>query len=130
MKHNIWLSVLLCGIASISWGSRFPVAKDAFYYINTFYFSLIRYNTFVVICDLLLYFIESKKRLRLEGKGLSIWFFGTMVFTIYNIFIFWGQDLLQYQGVLLASIMEALAPILSIFILWYVYNNRPHRFTM
>src|SRR5699024_10729434 len=53
-----------------------------------------------------------------------------MGFTIYNIFIFWGQDLLQDQGVLLASIMEALAPILSIFILWFLYNSRPYRFTM
>ncbi|HLR54603.1 MAG TPA: DMT family transporter [Pseudogracilibacillus sp.] len=130
MKHNIWLGVLLCGIASISWGAMFPVANDAFHYINPFYFTLIRYIPVVVILVLLLYFIEGKKSFRLEGKGLAIWFFGTMGFTIYNIFIFWGQDLLQDQGVLLASIMEALAPILSIFILWFVYNNRPHRFTM
>lgn len=130
MKNSIWLGVLFCGIASISWGAMFPVANDAFHYINPFYFTLIRYIPVVVILALLLYFIEGKKSFRLEGKGLSIWFFGTMGFTIYNIFIFWGQDLLQDQGVLLASIMEALAPILSIFILWFAYNNRPHRFTM
>src|SRR5699024_9811561 len=114
MKHNIWLGVLLCGIASISWGAMFTVANDAFHYINQCYFTLIRYIPVVVSLVLLLYYIEGKKSLRLEGKGLAIWFFGTMGFTIYNIFIFWGQDLLQDQGVLLASIMEALAPILSI----------------
>src|SRR5699024_2390624 len=130
MKHNIWLGALLCGIASISWGAMFPVANDAFHYINPLYFTLIRYIPVGYMLVLFLYFIEGKKSFRLEGKGLAIWFFGTMGFTIYNIFIFWGQDLLQDQGVLLASIMEALAPILSIFILWFVYNNRPHRFTM
>src|SRR5699024_11555895 len=107
----------LCVIASISWVAMFPVANDAFHYINPFYSTLIMYIPVVVILVLLLYFIEGKKSFRLEGKGLAIWFFGTMGFTIYNIFIFWGQDLLQDQGVLLASIMEALAPILSIFIL-------------
>src|SRR5699024_4985144 len=78
MKHNIWLGVLLCGIASISWGAMFPVANDAFHYINPFYFTLIRYIPVVVILVLLLYFIEGKKSFRLEGKGLAIWFFGTM----------------------------------------------------
>src|SRR5699024_6487758 len=130
MKHNIWLGVLLCGIASISWGAMFPVANDAFHYINPFYFTLIRYIPVVVILVLLLYFIEGKKSFRLEGKGLAIWFFGTMGFTIYNIFMFWGHDLLKDKSVLLASIMEFLSSILSIFILLFVYNNRPHRFTM
>lgn len=130
MKNNIWLGVLFCGIASISWGAMFPIANDAFHYINPFYFTLIRYIPVVVILVFLLYLAEGKESFRLEGKGWSIWFFGTMGFTIYNIFIFWGQDLLQDQGVLLASIMEALAPILSIFILWFLYNSRPYRFTM
>src|SRR5699024_3230220 len=37
---------------------------------------------------------------------------------------------MQGQCVLLASFMVAIAAILSIFILWIVYNNRPHSFTM
>src|SRR5699024_11557599 len=58
------------------------------------------------------------------------WFFGTMGFTIYNIFIFWGQDLLSDDGVVLASIFEALAPILSILIVWFVFIKKPFLLTI
>src|SRR5699024_7687634 len=61
---------------------------------------------------------------------LKIWFFGTMGFTIYNIFIFWGQDLLSDDGVVLASIFEALAPILSILIVLFVFKKKPFLFTI
>src|SRR5699024_11953451 len=67
---------------------------------------------------------------RLEGNGIKIWCFGTMGFTIYNIFIFWGQDLLSDDGVVLASIFVALAPILSILIVWFVFNKKPFLFTI
>src|SRR5690625_3235404 len=53
-----------------------------------------------------------------------------MGFTVYNLFIFWGQDLLGDSGVLLASVMEALAPIISILIVWIVLKERPYIFTI
>src|SRR5690625_1445241 len=120
MNNRILVGAILAAIASMSWGAMFPVANHAFLYISPFYFTLIRYIPVAVILIVLLYFIEGKAAFKPEGKGLKLWFYGTMGFTIYNLFIFWGQDLLGDSGVLLASVMEALAPIISILIVWYV----------
>lgn len=130
MRNSIFIGALLAAIASISWGAMFPVANHAFQYISPFYFTLIRYIPVAIILVILLYFIEGKKSFKLEGKGFILWFYGTMGFTIYNLFIFWGQDLLGDPGVLLASIMEALAPIISILIVWVVTKQRPYIFTI
>src|SRR5690625_871832 len=130
MRNSIFIGALLAAIACISWGAMFPVANHAFQYISPFYFTLIRYIPVAIILVILLYFIEGKKSFKLEGKGFILWFYGTMGFTIYNLFIFWGQDLLGDPGVLLASIMEALAPIISILIVWVVTKQRPYIFTI
>lgn len=130
MKNNVLLGALLCFIASVSWGAMFPVANDAFHYIDPFYFTIFRYSSVTIILLLLLYFKEGKKGFRLEGKGLSLWFFGTMAFAVYNLLIFWGQDLLGEEGVILASIMEALMPMISVVLLWIFKGNRPPLFTM
>lgn len=130
MKNKILIGAILCAVASASWGAMFPVANHAFLYIEPFYFTIIRYLPVTVILIILLYFLEGKKAFKPDGNGFMLWFFGTMGFTIYNLFIFWGQDLLGDPGVLLASIMEALAPIISILILWIVHKNRPYLFTI
>lgn len=130
MRNSIFIGALLAAIASISWGAMFPVANHAFQYISPFYFTLIRYIPVAIILIILLYFIEGKEAFKLEGKGVQLWFYGTMGFTIYNLFIFWGQDLLGDPGVLLASIMEGLAPIISILIIWIITKQRPYLFTI
>lgn len=130
MRNSILVGAILAAIASMSWGAMFPVANHAFQYISPFYFTLIRYIPVAIILVILLYFIEGKESFKMEGKGFMIWFYGTMGFTIYNLFIFWGQDLLGDAGVLLASIMEAMAPIISILIVWYVHKKRPFAFTI
>ncbi|MBO1004274.1 DMT family transporter [Pseudogracilibacillus auburnensis] len=130
MKNNILIGAILCLIASASWGAMFPVANHAFQYIDPFYFTIIRYLPVTVILIILLLMTEGKKAFKPEGKGFILWFFGTMGFTIYNLFIFWGQNLLGDAGVLLASIMEALAPIISVLIVWLIHKNRPYLFTI
>lgn len=130
MKNNMFIGSLMAIFASASWGAMFPVAEHAFQYISPFYFTIIRYIPVAVILVMLLYFIEGKRSFKTDGNGFRLWFFGTMGFTVYNLFIFWGQNLLGGPGVLLASIMEALAPIVSILIVWFVKKSRPHAFTM
>src|SRR5699024_4315118 len=112
MKKKVIFIVIYFALARLYWGSIFPVEHGTIQHINPFYFTIIRYITSTVILIFFLLKKEGKKAFRLEGNGIKIWFFGTMAFTIYNIFIFWGQDLLSDDGVVLASIFEALAPIL------------------
>lgn len=79
---------------------------------------------------MLLLWREGKQAFRFEGKGLSLWFYGTMAFTVYNLLIFWGEDLLGEPGVMVASIMESLMPMISIVIVWLLSRNRPHGVTL
>lgn len=130
MKNKVFLGALLCFIASVSWGAMFPVANHAFQNIDPFYFTLFRYGSVSIILVILLLWREGKKAFRLEGKGFALWFFGTMGFTVYNILIFWGQDLLGEPGIMVASIMESVMPMISIVIVWFLYRNRPHGFTL
>lgn len=130
MKNSVLLGAFLCFIASVSWGAMFPVANHAFNYIDPFYFTIFRYISVTVILIVLLLWKEGKQSFRLEGKGLSLWFFGTMAFTVYNLLIFWGQDLLGDPGVMVASINEALMPMISIVIVWLMSRNRPHGITL
>lgn len=130
MKNSVLLGAILCFVAAASWGAMFPVAHAAFEYIDPFYFTIIRYGSVTVILIAILLWKEGKKAFRFEGKGFHLWFYGTMAFTVYNLFIFWGEDLLGKPGVMAASIMESLMPMISIVIGWMVWKKRPHLFTL
>lgn len=122
------MGALACLIASMSWGAMFPVADHALEYIDPFYFSFIRYGAVAIVLVLLLLMKEGKKAFRLEGKGKLLVFFGTMAFTVYNVLVFLGQMLMGKSGVMVASIMEALMPMISIGILWGYKHIKPKRY--
>ncbi|MFS0690659.1 DMT family transporter [Sporosarcina sp. 179-K 8C2 HS] len=130
MKNNVLWGAILCLISAISWGAMFPVANHAFHHIDPFYFTLFRYGFVTMILVVWLLWKEGKKAFRFEGKGRHLWFFGTMAFTVYNLLVFWGQDLLGNPGTMIASIMESLMPMISIIIAWVFIRQRPHAFTM
>nr|WP_274365869.1 MULTISPECIES: DMT family transporter [unclassified Paenibacillus] len=130
MRNNALLGAILCFIAAVSWGAMFPVSHAAFSHIDPFYFTIIRYGSVTLILIAILLWKEGKKAFRFEGKGLHLWFYGTMAFTVYNLFIFWGEDLLGKPGVMVASIMESLMPMISILIGWMIFKKRTHLFTL
>jgi len=130
VRNNVLWGSFLCFLAAVSWGAMFPVAHEAFKHIDPFYFTIIRYGAVTVILVALLLWKEGKQAFRFEGKGLPLWFFGTMAFTIYNLLIFWGEDMMGESGVMVASIMESLMPMISIVIVWMIFKKRPHLFTL
>ena len=131
MKNKkLLLGAFLALVASASWGAMFPVANHAFLYISPYYFTLIRYIPVTIILVIALYFIEGKQAFKTDNQGFILWVFGTMGFVVYNLLIFVGQDMLGDPGVLIASIMEGLAPIISIIVLWVAYKARPSKFTL
>ncbi|KKX53534.1 MULTISPECIES: DMT family transporter [Brevibacillus] len=129
-KEHIMKGALLCLIASMAWGAMFPVAESAFAHLDPFYFSVIRYSVVSLLLLVFLWINEGRQALRLEGRGVSLWFFGTMAFTIYNLLVFWGQNQLGTSGVILASVMEALMPMLSVLVLWMYKGQKPQPFTI
>lgn len=124
----VWIDSLFycCGFL----GAMFPVAHSAFQHIDPFYFTIIRYVGVSVILVAFLLWKEGKQAFRLEGKGKQLWFFGTMAFTVYNLLIFWGEDLLGEPGIMVASVMEALMPMISILIVSLLYKRLPKSFTL
>lgn len=108
----------------------FPAAHVAFQFIDPFYFTVIRYGSVTLLLILLLLWKEGKRAFRLEGKGMQLWFYGTMAFTVYNLFIFWGQDMSGESGIMTASIMESLMPMISLAIGWIIYKKRSEPFTI
>ncbi|MGE8207293.1 DMT family transporter [Heyndrickxia sp. NPDC080065] len=127
-KSQMIVGAIACLIASMSWGAMFPVADHALEYINPFYFSTIRYGAVSIVLIILLWMKEGRKAFRLEGKGKLLVFFGTMAFTVYNLLVFLGQTLMGKSGVMVASIMEALMPMISIAILWGYKHVNPKKY--
>lgn len=130
LKNSVLLGAFLCFIAAVSWGAMFPVAHAAFEHIDPFYFTIYRYGAVTIILVVLLLWKEGVQAFRLEGNGFKLWFFGTMAFTVYNLFIFWGQDLLGEPGIMAASIIESLMPMVSIVIAWLIFRQSPYCFTL
>ncbi|AHX16554.1 DMT family transporter [Bacillus cereus] len=127
-RGQMIIGAVACLIASMSWGAMFPVADHALEYIDPFYFSLIRYGAVAIMLIVLLLMKEGKQAFRLEGRGKLLVFFGTMAFTVYNVLIFLGQMLMGKSGVMVASIMEALMPMISICILWGYKHIKPKKY--
>lgn len=130
LKKQVVLGSVLCLIASMSWGAMFPVAHIALTQIDPFYFSFIRYFVVAVILGALLWMKEGKASFRMEGRGKSLLFFGTMAFTVYNMCVFLGQQLMGEAGTVAASIMEVLMPMISIMVLWMTTKKRPNKQTL
>lgn len=129
-RPNLLYGVLLLIIASASWGAMFPVSAEIFKIINPYYFTLLRYLPVAILLAIILYYKEGAQAFSTEGHTFMIWLFGSMGFTVYNLLIFVGQDLLGDPGTLIASIMEAFVPIISALVMWAYYRARPSSFTL
>lgn len=130
LKRKIAIGSILCLIASMSWGAMFPVAHIALQHIDPFYFSFIRYLAVAVILSAVLWMKEGKASFRLEGNGGKLLFLGTMAFTVYNMGVFFGQQLMGEAGIIAASIMEVLMPMITIMIMWITAKKTPDKFTL
>lgn len=130
LKKQIVIGSILCLIASMSWGAMFPVAHIALQQIDPFYFSFIRYFVVAIILSVMLWMKEGRSAFRLEGRGKTLLFLGTMAFTVYNMCIFFGQQLMGEAGAVAASIMESLMPMISIIILWITTKKTPNKYML
>lgn len=130
LNKQVIIGSILCLIASMSWGAMFPVAHVALQKIDPFYFSFIRYLVVAVILSVVLWMKEGRAAFRLEGRGKALLLFGTMAFTVYNMCVFLGQQLMGESGTIAASIMEVLMPMISIMVLWVTTRKIPNRFTL
>lgn len=125
---NIYLKgILCCLVATLSWGTMFPIMTDALKHIDPFNFTTLRYGIAGIAFAILLLYREGSSAFILKNEkwGLA-WLFGTFGFAGFGFLVFLGQHLAGSKGALTASIMMATMPMLSILTVWALKKSRPH----
>lgn len=126
MKSSYSRGVLLCVVATASWGGMFPVMTHALRRIDPFTFTCLRYTVAGAVFLILLLAREHKASLNLRGERVWLaWFFGTSGFLGFQFLVFYGQKLAGPEGALTASIMMATQPMLGFLVNWVVRRVKP-----
>jgi drug/metabolite transporter (DMT)-like permease len=118
--------VLLCLIATISWGAMFPVMNSALQFIDPFTFTSLRYAIAGIVFLALLVWREGSSALHLKGERIGLaWFFGTIGFAGFGFLVFLGQQMAGREGALTASITMATQPMLGLLVTWLIRKIAP-----
>jgi drug/metabolite transporter (DMT)-like permease len=118
--------VLLCLLATISWGGMFPVMNSALLHIDPFTFTSLRYSIAGLVFLGLLIWREGSVALRLKGERIGLaWFFGTVGFAGFGFLVFLGQQMAGKEGALTASITMATQPMLGLLVIWAIRRIAP-----
>ncbi len=125
MKQNYSHGVILCLIATLSWGIMFPVMTSALHNIDPFTFTLLRYTIAGIVFVAVGYNKEGGKLFSVNGKHLLLWIFGSAGFAGFGFLVFLGQQQAGKSGALTASIMMATMPMLSLLVNWGLKKSRP-----
>lgn len=123
--------ILACTIAGIAFGTQWPIAGSALKTIDPYYFTLIRYAIVAVVLALILFLTEGKDGFKMAKKQiLPTAVMGTLAFCIYNFLVFAGQKMAGTSGTILASLLMALIPMVSILMVWLIDQKRPSGLTL
>ena len=122
LKGLAWL-----GIAILSWGALFSVAKRTLPVLDPFFLGSIRYIFGALLFVAILWIAEGAKALRYGGRFLPAAVYGLFGFTAFNTFVWWG---LSYTRPEHASIIMALQTPMIALALWLTRGMRPAPFTV
>ena len=111
----------------LAWGGQFVIGKSAVDRVDAFHLTTVRYALAGVVLLALLAAVEGLGALRLEGRGLRLWWLGTLGFAGFNLLGFTGLEHARPQS---ASLITALAPLLTALVLWQRSGARPRRSTV
>ncbi len=116
------LGALFATTTAVAWGGQFVVGKSALGTINAFPLSTIRYAAAVLLWVALLVIVEGWSALRLDGRGRRLFWLGTLGFAGFNLLAYTGLAHSRPQS---ASLIVALAPLLTALVLWRRTRTRP-----
>jgi drug/metabolite transporter (DMT)-like permease len=111
---------------ALAWGGQFVVGKSALNSINAFPLSTVRYAAASLLWLVVLVALEGRASLRLEGRGLRLLWLGTLGFAGFNLLAYTGLAHARPES---ASLIVALAPLLTALVLWKRTGVRPRRAT-
>jgi drug/metabolite transporter (DMT)-like permease len=107
---------------ALAWGGQFVVGKSALATINAFPLSTIRYAVASLLWLGVLALVEGRGALRLGGRGLRLFWLGSLGFAGFNLLAYTGLEHARPQS---ASLIVALAPLLTAVVLWQRTGRRP-----
>ena len=111
---------------AVTWGGQFVVGKSALDRVNAFPLSTVRYAVAAGLWLVVLAVVEGRGALRLEGRGLRLFWLGSLGFAGFNLLAYTGLAHSRPQS---ASLIVALAPLLTALVLWRRTGRRPSTVT-
>ena len=116
------VGALFATITALAWGGQFVVGKSALGSVNAFPLSTIRYAVAALLWLVVLAAVEGPGALRLEGQGRRLFWLGSLGFAGFNLLAYTGLAHARPQS---ASLIVALAPLLTALVLWRRTRIRP-----
>ena len=98
-------------VPAFGWGAMFPIAASAIVYVDPFHLTAIRYLLAAAGFLALLWMFEGMRALRLEGRGLELWAFGSAGIAGFNLFAFAG---LEHTTPEHAALIVATSPLMTL----------------
>jgi drug/metabolite transporter (DMT)-like permease len=122
LKGLAWL-----GLAILSWGALFSVAKRTLPVLDAFFLGSLRYALGVLLFIAILWIAEGRQALRYGGRFLPAAVFGAIGFCCFNILVWWGLYFTRPEH---ASIIMALQTPMTALAVWLTRGLRPAPFTL
>jgi drug/metabolite transporter (DMT)-like permease len=119
--------VLFATTTAVIWGGQFVVGKSALDRLNAFPLSTVRYAVAAALWLVVLAAVEGRGALRLDGRGLRLFWLGSLGFAGFNLFAYTGLAHARPQS---ASLIVALAPLITALELWRRTRKRPGNATL
>jgi drug/metabolite transporter (DMT)-like permease len=116
------LGVLFATTTAVTWGGQFVVGKSALETVDAFPLNTVRYAVAAALWLVVLVAVEGRDALRLDGRGLRLLWLGSLGFAGFNLFAYTGLAHARPQS---ASLIVALAPLLTALVLWRRTGARP-----
>jgi drug/metabolite transporter (DMT)-like permease len=116
------LGAALATTTAVAWGGQFVVGKSALERVDAFPLSTIRYAIAVVVWIGVLAAFEGRRSLLLDGRGLRLFWLGTLGFAGFNLLAYSGLAHARPES---AALIVALAPLLTALVLWHRTGKRP-----
>ena len=107
---------------AVAWGGQFVVGKSALGTLNAFPLSTIRYAVASALWLGVLAAVEGRRALRLDGRGWRLFWLGSLGFAGFNLLAYTGLAHARPES---ASLIVALAPLLTALVLWRRTGARP-----
>ncbi len=116
------LGSIFAATTGIIWGGQFVVGKSALHRVDAFPLSTIRYAAAAAMLLALLALVEGRRAFRLDGRGLQLFWLGSLGFAGFNLLAYTGLAHARPQS---ASLIVALGPLLTALVLWQRTRVRP-----